>query len=240
VDLLALERLLVRFSQLVVEQSWIKEIDINPLLASPEQLVALDARVVLHDPGTDISKLPRSAIRPYPTQYLYPWRAKDGTEILVRPIRPEDEPMLVKFHETLSDRSVYFRYFHMIKLSQRIAHERLTRMCFIDYDREMALVAECREEKCAEDRILGVGRLTKLHGTNEAEFAVVVSDSWQRQGIGTELLTRLIEFARNEKLSCIKADILLDNQEMVNLAKKLGFSITPAEDPSMVTASMDL
>jgi len=240
VDILALERLLVRFSQLVVEQNWIKEVDINPLLASAERLVALDARVVLHEADTDISKLPRPAIRPYPTKYLHPWRANDGTDVLIRPIRPEDEPMLVKFHETLSDRSVYFRYFHMIKLSQRIAHERLTRMCFIDYDREMALVAECREDKCAEDRILGVGRLTKLHGTNEGEFAVVVSDNWQHQGIGTELLKRVIDFARDEKLSRVRADILLDNQDMQRIAKKVGFTLTPSSEPSMVTAVMDL
>jgi len=240
VDILALERLLVRFSQLVVEQNWIKEVDINPLLASAERLVALDARVVLHEADTDISKLPRPAIRPYPTKYLHPWRANDGTDVLIRPIRPEDEPMLVKFHETLSDRSVYFRYFHMIKLSQRIAHERLTRMCFIDYDREMALVAECREDKCAEDRILGVGRLTKLHGTNEGEFAVVVSDNWQHQGIGTELLKRVIDFARDEKLSRVRADILLDNQDMQRIAKKVGFTLAPSSEPSMVTATMDL
>ncbi len=240
VDLLALERLLVRFSQLVVEQNWIKEIDINPLLASAERLVALDARVVLHEADTDISKLPKPAIRPYPTRYLHPWKANDGTDVLIRPIRPEDEPMLVKFHETLSDRSVYFRYFHMIKLSQRIAHERLTRMCFIDYDREMALVAECREDKCAEDRILGVGRINKLHGTDEGEFAIVVSDSWHHQGIGTELLKRVIDFARDEKLSRVKADILLDNQDMQRIAKKVGFTLVPSDEPSMVTAIMDL
>jgi acetyltransferase len=128
----------------------------------------------------------------------------------------------------------------MIKLSQRIAHERLTRMCYIDYDREMALVAECREEKCAEDRILGVGRLTKLHGSNEGEFAVVVSDNWQNQGIGTELLRRVIDFARDEKLTRVKADILLDNQDMQRIAKKVGFNLVPSDDPSMLAAVMDL
>jgi len=104
----------------------------------------------------------------------------------------------------------------------------------------MALVAECREDKCAEDRILGVGRLTKLHGTNEGEFAIVVSDSWQHQGIGTELLKRVIDFARDEKLSRVKADILLDNQDMQRIAKKVGFNLIPSDEPSMVTAVMDL
>ncbi len=104
-DLAALEQLLVRFSQLVVEQPWISEIDINPLLVSSERIFALDARVVLHDPKTPELKLPRPVIRPYPVQYVKPWKLKDKTPVTIRPIRPEDEPMLVKFHETLSEES---------------------------------------------------------------------------------------------------------------------------------------
>jgi acetyltransferase len=142
VDVGALEKLLVRFSQLVVEQPWIKELDINPLLASPERLIALDARVVLHDPQTAEEDLPQTAIRPYPIQYVSEEETPDGERVRVRPIRPEDEPLMVRFHESLSEQSVYMRYFHMMKLDQRTAHERLTRICFIDYDREMALVAE--------------------------------------------------------------------------------------------------
>jgi acetyltransferase len=139
VDTGSLEKLLVRFSQLVVEQPWIKELDINPLLASSERLVALDARVVLHDPETREEDLPSTAIRPYPTQYVSHEELRDGTSVTIRPIRPEDEPLMVKFHETLSEESVYMRYFHMMNLDQRTTHERLTRICFIDYDREMAL-----------------------------------------------------------------------------------------------------
>ena len=145
VDLAALEQLLVRFSHLVVEQRWIKEIDINPLLASPEGLVVLDARVIAHPPELPEDQWPRPAIRPYPTQYVSPWTSTNGIPLLIRPIRPEDEPLLVQFHEALSERSVAFRYFHAIKLGQRVAHDRLTRICFIDYDREMALVAEHRD-----------------------------------------------------------------------------------------------
>ena len=95
VDLAALERLLVRFSELVVEQRRIKEIDINPLLASPERLIALDARVVVHGPEVDADRLPRPAIRPYPTQYVAPWTGEDGLTVTIRPIRPEDEPLMV-------------------------------------------------------------------------------------------------------------------------------------------------
>ena len=107
IDLAALEELLVRFSQLVIEQRWIKEIDINPLLVSSKQIVALDARVVLHDPQTREADLPRSTIRPYPTEYVTT-RKIGGVEVTIRPIRPEDEPLMVKFHKTLSDRSVHF------------------------------------------------------------------------------------------------------------------------------------
>src|SRR3954453_5485638 len=102
---------------------------------------------------------------------------KAGGAVTIRPIRPEDEPCMVKFHETLSERSVYLRYFHLLNLEQRIQHDRLTRICFIDYDREMALVAEHNGE------ILGVGRLMKVHGTTEAEIAVLISDKYQGRGL---------------------------------------------------------
>ena len=130
VDLPALEALLVRFSQLVMEQPWIKEVDINPLLASPKQLLALDARVVLHDSTVTPELLPRATIRPYPAQYICEWKLKDGTPVTIRPIRPEDEPLMVQFHMTLSERSVYLRYFCSLSLSTRVEHERLVRICW--------------------------------------------------------------------------------------------------------------
>ena len=107
---------------------------------------------------------------------------------MLRPIRPEDEPLLVKFHGTLSERSVSLRYFHAMKYTARVAHERLTRICFIDYDREMALVADRKNPESGEHEIIGVGRLSKIRGTEDAEFAIVVSDPFQRLGLGTELL----------------------------------------------------
>src|SRR6185437_12363599 len=97
-------------SQLVIEQPWISEIDINPLLASPDKLIALDARIVLHDSAKK-NHLPKPAIRPYPTQYISNWNMKDGTTVTIRPILPEDEPLMAEFHRTLSDRTVYLRYF---------------------------------------------------------------------------------------------------------------------------------
>jgi acetyltransferase len=245
VDLAALEQILVRFSQLVAEQRWIKEIDINPLLASPMQqgrsgLIALDARIVLHEPTLSESNLPKLSIRPYPTQYVAAWAMKDGTEVTIRPIRPEDEPLLVQFHKTLSEESVYFRYFHLIKLSQRVAHERLTRICFIDYDREMALVAERKDPQTEKPEILAVGRLSKIHGTHEAEFALLVSDQYQGLGLGTELLQRLLYVGRNEQIQRINAAILFDNHAMQHICEKLGFQLHHSIADSLVTAEIEL
>src|SRR5205814_2962541 len=126
------------------EQPRIKEIDINPLLCSPDRMLALDARVVLHPESVPDDKLPKPAIRPYPTQYITDWRLRDGEPVRIRPIRPEDEPLMVRFHKTLSDHSVRLRYFHPIKLDARTAHDRLIRVTFNDYNREMALVVEYR------------------------------------------------------------------------------------------------
>jgi acetyltransferase len=229
VDLRELEQLLVRFSQLVADQPWISEMDINPLLVSENHLLALDARVVLHPPDTPETQLPRLAIAPYPIRYATPWKLKDGTPVAIRPIRPEDEPAMARFHQTLSDRSVYRRYFSALKLDQRIAHERLSPLCFIDYNREMALVVEHRDKSDASE-IVGVGRLIRSHSASEGEFALVVSDEWQGRGLGTELLKRLVQIARDEKLERITALILADNREMQRVARKAGFTVTQRPD----------
>jgi acetyltransferase len=241
VDVGSLEKLLVRFSQLIVEQPWIKELDINPLLASPERLIALDARVVLHDPATREEDLPRTAIRPYPTQYVSREELRDGTPVTIRPIRPEDEPLMVKFHETLSEESVYMRYFHMMNLTQRTAHERLTRICFIDYDREMALVAERTDPQTGEREIMGVSRLSRHGGApDEAEFSVLVSDRFQRRGVGTLLVDRILEVGRAEGLSRITAEILFDNRPMQSISRNLGFHLRRDTEEMVMKAELDL
>jgi acetyltransferase len=240
VDMAALELLLVRFSGLVAEQRWIKEIDINPLLASPDGLIALDARVVVHGPEVSLDHIPKTAVRAYPTRYVAAATLKDGTVVNVRPIRPEDEPAMVRFHETLSERSVYLRYFHIMNLEQRTTHERLTRICFIDYDREMALVAERRNPETGESEILGVGRLMKIHGTREAEVAVLISDHWQGRGLGRELLSRLMEVGKGEKLARLIADILPDNRSVMRICERLGFSLKHSLEDEVVRAEYKL
>ncbi len=240
VDLAALEQLLVRFSHLVVEQPWIKEIEINPLLASPERLLALDARVIVYESKVGAAEIPSPAIRPYPVQYVSPWTAKDGSLLTLRPIRPEDEPLVAKFHGTLSERSVSRRYFHAMTLSARTTHERLTRICFVDYNREMVLVADRANDQTGQHEIVGVGRLSKVRGTNEAEFALLVSDRFQGQGLGTAFLDRLVTIGRDEKIDRISGDILPDNAEMKHICKKLGFRLTHSIGDPTITAAIDL
>jgi len=237
VDLPALEQLLVRFSQLVVEQPWIKELDINPLLASPERLIALDARVVLHDADTAPADLPRLAIRPYPRKYESDWTTPDGTRLRLRPIRPEDEPRVVEFHGSLSPKTVYARYLRRLGLDERTAHERLIRICFLDFDRELALVAEQATGR-GRHTIAGIGRLSKDTTTGTGEFAVLVTDHWQGHGLGTELMRRLIAVARAEGLERLGADIESTNERMVRLVEALGFSVRPGPVEGMIRAEM--
>lgn len=240
VDLAALEHLLVRFSYLVTEQRWIREIDINPLLASPERLLALDARVVLHGPDISEETLPRLAIRPYPTQHVQPWTLRNGTPVTLRPIHPEDEPLMVTFHETLSAHSVYLRWLHMLNLGRRTAHEEMIRICFIDYDREMALVADYDNPQTGQHEIIGVGCLIKEQSTKSAEIALLVTDQFQRQGLGTQLLRQLIQVGRGEQLQRLTGDILAENQGMQEICKKLGFRLQYSLENQVVKVELEL
>ncbi|MHB8485929.1 MAG: bifunctional acetate--CoA ligase family protein/GNAT family N-acetyltransferase [Candidatus Acidiferrales bacterium] len=240
VSLATLAGLLVRFSRLIVENPAINEADINPLIAAPEQLIALDARFVLYSNHLADADLPKPAIRPYPVQYVLPWTMKDGTNITLRPVRPEDEPLMVKFHAALSERSVFLRYFHAARLSQRVAHDRLVRICFLDYDREIALLADRVVPETGEHEILAIGRMSKLHGANAAEVAILVRDQYQRRGLGLELLRRLIQVARDERLDSVHAYMLQENVEMRALIEKLGFRILATDDPGVLLAVLDL
>jgi len=240
VNMEALEGVLVRFSYIPVELPRIKEIDVNPLLASADGLCALDARIVLFDKGVADNALPRPAIRPYPAQYVSRWKMKDAREVLIRPIRPEDEPLMAQFHQSLSAQTVYLRYFHMEAVSARVAHERLLRKCFIDYDREMALVAEAADAATGRQEILAVGRLARQRDPEEGEVAVLVTDRAQHRGLGAELLRRLVEIARDEGYNRVVAHILPENSAMRRLAERFGFRIEPQEDFSQVVSVLRL
>ncbi len=223
IDIARLEELLVRFSYLVAEQRWISSVDINPLLVGPDRLIALDAVVALHPRDTRASGFPRLAIRPYPSEYVSSCTLKNGDTVTLRPIRPEDEPLMVRFHQTLSNDTVYYRYLGLLALDERIRHERLVRLCFIDYDRELALVAQQEDPESGERAILGIGRIIRMHGSDDADFAVVISDARQGLGLGTHLLKRMIEVARSEGIARLHGDVLPENRAMLALCARLGF-----------------
>lgn len=179
----------------------------------------------------------KAAIRPYPVEYVADWKMKNGETVTIRPIRAEDEPMIARFHQTLGERTVYFRYLSALKLSTRIAHERLVRICFIDYARQMALVVE------REGEIIAVGRLVKdpqayARGKKDAEFALVVSDQFQGQGIGKELLRRLIEVARAEGVETVFGEISSENMTMQGICKSFGFQIRRDLEDTTVMARL--
>jgi len=187
-----------------------------------------------------MEQLPKAALRERFGQYVSRWTMKDGTQVTVRPICLEDEPLMVKFHESLSDRSVHLRYFYSFSLNARTAPDRLLRICLIDYDREMAMVAEHEDPNSETREILGVGRLTKLQRKNEAEVAVLVTDRYQHLGLGAELLPRLIQVARDRNLDRLVAEILQENLPMQTLARRLGFRRVASDDPAVLKAILDL
>jgi len=195
--------------------------------------------MVPHPASQGLDEMPTPAIRPYPSQYSTAFTLRDGASVVIRPIRPEDEPLLMEFHATLSNQSVYLRYFHGMKLAVRTAHERLAQMCFIDYDRQIALVAESNDSEPGLRSILGVARLYKSRGGNDAECAFLVSDALQHQGLGTELASRMIHVAREEGLESLWADVLGENTGMQRVFRKFGFKIA-GSDREVLTFKLGL
>jgi acetyltransferase len=217
-NLAELERIIVALGDLLVEQPRIRELDINPLFATPQAITALDARIVLRVSADD-STVP--AIRPYPLEYVRTAMIDDGTQIRLRPIRLEDEPAMIEFHKTLSEDSVRHRYFGLTSLSRRTNHERLIRHCLNDFERQAAIVAE----SVVSNEILGVGRLSRERRSPTAEFSLVVADAWQRRGIGRLLLDHLIAIGRQEGVERLTATMLGDNTAMFSLCRTFAFTV---------------
>ncbi len=158
-------------------------------------------------------------ISPYPTKYIQPWSCRDGRTVILRPIRPEDEPLEKELIAGLSPESSRFRFFQVIK---EITQDMLSRFCNVDYDREMAIIAEYTAD--GKRRNVGVGRIIIEHGQT-GEFAVLVADDFQNNGLGLKLSDVLIGVAREKGLKSIYGIVLNDNRKMINLAHRLGFTM---------------
>lgn len=217
-----LVEILIRFSYLVADYPEIKELDVNPLLVSPRDVIALDARVILDQDivGNQIKPYSHLALRPYPEEYVTSKRLKDGTELIFRPIKPEDEPMWYDLLRSCSRESIYqrFRYFFHWE-----SHEVATCYCFIDYDREIAIVAELEEE--GKRRLLGVGRLIADPDHETVEFAILIADDWQNRGLGSVLTSYCFEIAERWGLKKIVAQTTPDNPRMIAVFRRYGFEI---------------
>jgi acetyltransferase len=235
VDLAALETLLSRFSLLLCDCPDLQEVDMNPVLASPERVVAVDARVLLCPPNLPPDRRPRLAIHPYPNYLTAPHRLKDGTEVLVRAIRPEDEPLLIEFHAGHSAHTIRMRFFSMVK---SLSRDSLIRLCHLDYDRAIALVAVHRNGD--RSHICGVSRFFLDSEGHTAEFAIVVGDAWQGKGLGRHLMQRLIDVARHKGVKVLIGDVLRENTAMLQFVQQLGFIQHDTQDPSVVQVRLPL
>ncbi len=214
-----LEEILVRLSQLVTDFPEITELDINPMILAGDQAVAVDARVVIKP--THISSPHHMVISPYPSQYELTTTTEGGLDLFIRPIRPEDEPLMVDLFHELSSQTIYYRFFSPIK---SMSHEMLVQLTQIDYYRDMALVAIDNSRE--KERILGVGRIMTRPGGTDPEFAVLVGDPWQGKGVGSTLMKMLIDIAKERRLESLMGLVLGVNKNMLNLARKLGFEIS--------------
>jgi acetyltransferase len=229
-----LEEILVKFSQLVIDFPEIKEIDVNPLIVDNNSAVAVDARIVI-----DAEVLTREVglhehlvIAPYPNKYVTRWKLKDGTPVLLRPIKPEDEGRFNELFQSLSEETKRLRFFEIIK---EMPHETLTRYCNLDYDREIAIVAEVQSSR----QIIGAVRLIIEPDKKNAEFAILVGDQWQGFGLGSKLMDHLIEVGRDMGLKRIHGFVMQSNFKMLSLCKEKGFSSeTVDEDTVRVTLSL--
>lgn len=228
---------LMRFSYLVADYPEIKEIDINPLVVSSTDVIALDARVIIDRPlvGQPVKRYNHLAISPYPEEWVRKAKLLDGTPVLLRPIRPEDEPNWHAMLATASAESLRFRFRNLFKGT---THEMATRYCYIDYDREMGIIAEV--EKDGERTMIGVGRMIADPEGKVAEYAVFVHDQWQRRGLGRMFTEYLEEIARTWGVEEMMAETTLDNTAMIATFKDCGFTLEARIEEKIVVVTKKL
>jgi len=222
-----LEEILVRFSQMLVDFPQLKEVDINPLFINEKEAFALDARMVIDAKKvfTKFELHQHLVISPYPTKYETMWKLRDGRTVILRPIKPEDEPLWLEMFQNFSEESIRYRFFQILKDTP---HETRVRYCNIDYDREIAIVAELTEE--GRKRILGVSRVSIEPDGKTGEIAFIVADPWQGLGLGTKMVDYVLEICADMKLETIYAIMLADNYRAIGLMKKMGFTVKYMDD----------
>ena len=230
-----LEEIMVRFSQMLVDFPQLKEVDINPLFIDEKEAFALDARVVIDKKRVFAKLKPHEhlVISPYPKKYETLWKLRDGRTVILRPIKPEDEPLWLEMFRNFSEESIRYRFFEVIKDTP---HEVRVRYCNIDYDREIGIVAELNEGGIR--KILGVVRLVIEPDGKTGEVAIIVADPWQGLGLGTKMMDYMIEVCKDKGLETIYGVMLPDNYRAINLMKKMGFNIKYEED--VVKATLNL
>jgi acetyltransferase len=226
-NLKLLDETMLMFSQLLMDFPQIKEIDINPLLINEKDAFILDARITIdkEDVFRKFEPHEHMVISPYPKKYELLWALKDGREVLLRPIKPEDEPLWLEMFQSFSDDSIRYRFFQMLKDTP---HEVRVRYCNIDYDREIAIVPELTEKN--RKRILGVSRISIEPDGKRGELAFIVGDQWQGFGLGTKLVDYTLEIAKEMGIETVYAIMLRDNNRALNLTKKMGFKIEYLSD----------
>jgi len=221
---------LIRLSYLAADYPEIEELDINPLIVSPNEVMALDARIVIDQNliGKETRDYEHLILRPYPERLIKPATLKDGTETMLRPIKPEDEPLWLELLGSCSKQSIYSRFRYDFYFD---SHEIATQYCFIDYDREVAIVAEIEVE--GKKKLIGVGRLIADPDVENAEYAVLITDEWQHRDLGQILTRYCIEIARIAGIKKVAAETTKDNKSMVAVFRKLGFKVIYNEDTTV-------
>jgi len=227
---------LIRLSYLAADYPEIEELDINPLIVTHENVIALDARIVVDENqlGKEHRDYGHLILRPYPERWIRTAKLSDGHDVLLRPIKPEDEPLWLELLGSCSKQSIYSRFRYDFFYD---AHEIATQFCFIDYDREMAIVAEVENE--GKKKLIGVGRLIADPDVEISEYAVLITDAWQHKDLGQILTTYCIEIAQQAGIKRVVAETTKDNKPMITVFKKLGFKVNYNEDTT-VSVSREL
>lgn len=228
-----LVEVLIRLSYLAADYPEIEELDINPLLVTPQDVIALDARIIIdpEEQGKETIDYRHLLMRPYPERLIKKARLRDGTEVTLRPIKPEDEPLWLEMLGNCSKDSIYHRFRYDFQYQ---SHEIATEFCYIDYDREMAIVAEVEEN--GKRMMIGEGRLLADPDLEMAEYAIIIADQWQRKDLGFLLTEYCLKIAKVAGVKRVAAETTTDNKGMLRLFKKLGFTLIYNED-STVTIS---